>query len=731
MSLEKDFNPQFTTKLALREKQIQQSYRPIIGIHKWFARRPGTVFRALLLSEFNAAEPLELSYWKAHRFRGVIADPFMGGGTPIFEANRLGFHTVGADINPMAHWIVRQSLEPLDLDGFRKAAAQVTADVEKKVGALYQTRCPQCRKLAPVKYFLWVKTATCPSCRTENDLFPGYLLAEAERHPRHVLVCAKCGRLNECEKIPTKSHPQACKSCGSSVHVEGPVAKRKVACRECREPFPYVRKDSPEPPSHRMWALEYYCPQCKPGHQGRFFKAPDEQDLARFAKAKRRLRSEKSLLVPDDDIPAGDETNRLHRWGYRRYREMFNERQLFGLNLLLKRIKGVRKPEIRHALLTVYSDTLRYQNMLCRYDTYALKCQDIFSVHGFPVGLVQCENNLLGIPRVGSGAFSHFVEKYVRAKKYCERPFETMQNGSRKQVVEIAGERIRATLTECLPRGAEPEAWLTAGSATEVALGRASLDGVFTDPPYFNNVQYAELMDFCFVWLKLGLAGEFESFAKHSTRSDDELTGNETLGRGLDHFTEGLSRVFQHYARALKPSAPFVFTYHHNDPMAYLPLVVAVLDAGLDCTATLPVAAEMSASLHISGTGSSVLDSVFVCRAPSVPSTDLSVNPKNCASVIETQLKKDVVAMCTGGIHVTTGDLRCLLAGHVARMTVNSLRSAWDRVVPLVTRMGEARRVLEQVSAHARNESQIAEALKTANQQMELMDEQDATPLRA
>jgi adenine-specific DNA methylase len=250
---------------------------------------------------------------------------------------------------------------------------------------------------------------------------------------------------------------------------------------------------------------------------------------------------------------------------------MFNERQLLGLSSLLKRIKRVRKAELRHALLTVFSDSLRYQNMLCRYDTYALKCQDIFSVHGFPVGLVQCENNLLGIPGVGSGAFAHFIEKYVRAKEYCERPFETKQVGTKKQTVEIAGETIRAALTDRSPRGSEQQTWLTAGSATDVPLRKGSLDGVFTDPPYFDNVQYAELMDFCFVWLKLGLADEFVSFAKRSTGSDDELTGNETRGRGLEHFTAGLSRVFTHYARALKPGAPFAFTYHHNDPIAYLP----------------------------------------------------------------------------------------------------------------------------------------------------------------
>src|SRR3990172_9259281 len=105
--LETNFDVTFTAILAQREKQIQQNYRPIIGIHKWFARRPGTIFRSLLLSEYNGGEPLEKSFWRSHRLRGVIADPFMGGGTPIYEANRLGFHVVGTDINPMAYWVVR------------------------------------------------------------------------------------------------------------------------------------------------------------------------------------------------------------------------------------------------------------------------------------------------------------------------------------------------------------------------------------------------------------------------------------------------------------------------------------------------------------------------------------------------------------------------------------------------------------------------------------------------
>ena len=205
--------------LSLREKQIQQNYRPIIGIHKWFARRPGTVFRSLLLAEYNSSEPLETGYWHEHKLKGVIADPFMGGGTPIYEANRLGFSILGADTNPMAFWVVRQALGHLAIHSFVSAAEEVASAVEDIVGELYETRCGTCGQTAQAKYFIWVKTERCPSCQAVNDLFPGYLLAKDSRHPKHVVVCNQCGCLNEYDEKPSKDTPLPCAECsGACVH---------------------------------------------------------------------------------------------------------------------------------------------------------------------------------------------------------------------------------------------------------------------------------------------------------------------------------------------------------------------------------------------------------------------------------------------------------------------------------------------------------------------------------
>ena len=92
-------------------------------------------------------------------------------------------------------------------------------------------------------------------------------------------------------------------------------------------------------------------------------------------------------------------------------------------------------------------------------------------------------------------------------------------------------------------------------------------------------------MDFCYVWLRLLVGEKFEAFKGESTRHRQELTGNDDMGRGLEHFTTGLSSVFQRMAVALKPGSPFAFTYHHNDLKAYFPVAVAILDAGLTCSA--------------------------------------------------------------------------------------------------------------------------------------------------
>ncbi len=691
MSIEQNYSIRFIGSLALREKQIQQNYRPIIAVHKWFARRPGTLFRGLLLSEF-ANKPVEDVYYKAHSFDGVtIGDPFMGGGTPLLEANRTGCNVIGADINPMAAWVVREEIDAIDLRAYRKKAEELVGYLAEQVGHFYKTTCPITgRKDADVKYFLWVKTGTCQACRDSFDLFPGYLLAEDARHTAYVLTCSGCGKLNE---VADPKHGGSCQ-CGTLLTTEGRVRGGKCICPRCGHlnaaPF---RVDSA--PTHRLFAIEYYNPDLK-DRPGRLFKKPDEDDLARVMKAKSTWENLSARYVPEDRIPEGDESSRLRRWGYQRFRELFNVRQLLGLEASAAMVAKVKDQRIRRALATNFSDLLRYQNMLCRYDTMALKSLDIFSIHGFPVGYIQVESNLLGIRNgnalpVGSGGWINIIEKYTKAKKYCTAPFEVAFRGKSKEILPIQGEWI-GEKNIGRPDAHERNIDIRCASATTLKVRPSRLDGVFTDPPYYGMVQYGELMQFCYVWLRKLMGKEFPGLEHETTRNAQELTGNETAERDLANFAEGLAAVYSRMAKALKPGAPLVFTYHHNQQDAYLAAGTAILDAGLTCSASLPCPAEMGGSIHIHGTGSSIVDSVFVCRSRGTMRRKWLFEESEGLSRI---MNEELAELRAAGMKPTEGDIRCMALGHITRMAAWRLRPSWDAALPTQRKLAIFRQAMD------------------------------------
>ncbi len=321
--------------------------------------------------------------------------------------------------------------------------------------------------------------------------------------------------------------------------------------------------------------------------------------------------------------------------------------------------------------------------MLCRYDTKALKSLDIFSIHGFPVGYVQVESNLLGMRNgnalpVGSGGWINIIEKYLKAKRYCTEPFEVSFEGKKKITHMIRGEWIGENNPERSEKH-ERRIDIRCASATEICLPPSSLDAVFTDPPYFGMVQYGELMHFCYIWLRKLMGANFPGLEQDTTRHAGELTGNETAERDLAHFAEGLASVYTRMARALKPGAPLVFTYHHNQQDAYLAVGMAILDAGLTCSASLPCPAEMGGSIHIHGTGSSIVDTVFVCRdRGKMPRAWLFENAEGLAKIMSEEMSE----LRAAGMKPTAGDIRCIAYGHITRVTIWYLKPSWDAVLP-------------------------------------------------
>src|SRR3990172_2154570 len=110
------FDFEFLSSLAEQESWRKEIHRPIYHLHKWWAKRLGSVFRGILLgSVLPETGKLQDSFYSILDFSEIkVFDPFIGSGTTVGEAHKLGMTSLGRDINPVAVEAVRTALGPLD-----------------------------------------------------------------------------------------------------------------------------------------------------------------------------------------------------------------------------------------------------------------------------------------------------------------------------------------------------------------------------------------------------------------------------------------------------------------------------------------------------------------------------------------------------------------------------------------------------------------------------------------
>src|SRR5256885_5536334 len=130
---------EFVSELAERESWRKEVHRPVYHIHKWWAQRLGSVFRGILLgSALPADTQLPKSFHLQHSFGHItVFDPFMGSGTTIGEAHKLGMTALGRDINPVAVAAVFTAPGPLRRRAILAAFEMLSARGGEQIRGLY------------------------------------------------------------------------------------------------------------------------------------------------------------------------------------------------------------------------------------------------------------------------------------------------------------------------------------------------------------------------------------------------------------------------------------------------------------------------------------------------------------------------------------------------------------------------------------------------------------------
>jgi putative DNA methylase len=603
--------------MARVEAHRKNIYRPPYYIHKWWARRIGSVFRGIALDMLlPEGESVMDAYYKAHDFSDtVVLDPFMGGGTTVGETLRLGCKVVGCDLNPVAWFLVSQAMRRVDIPGLTESFQRVADDVAEPISDMYRTICGGCGGPATTQYTSWVKQVSCGECSVPSDLrMSNVIMADMATKGAGLVDCPSCGHPWWVPAVRSEVECPECARC--FVPAERRTKNTHYHCDACGHSDRILSAIgiSDTPPIHRMRSLTVWCEACGKRHQ-----KPSADDVARYEAIAAQIAEHfEELHIPREIIPSGFNTNQMRKYGYRYWHQMFNARQLKGLDMLFDAVSRVEDIPSRELLTLLASAALEFNSMFCGakgLGTGAIR--HVFAHHAFIPAKEPLEANLWGVHRSSGGYSTLFKERVLRGRKWADAPIERRFTGSKAEKISIPGERLAGRPAERFEQLANDEADMlllnqSSESLDEVPDG--SIDVVITDPPFADSVMYSELADYFYVWLRLALKDDYVNFATPVVDDTREAVHNPGRGRDGAFYTTVLGNVFAEAARKLKSGGKMAFTFHHSGEDAWRHIEDALVFAGLVVERWWPVFAEMESGVPLHGKeNNGHLDIVFVC----------------------------------------------------------------------------------------------------------------------
>ena len=352
---------------------------------------------------------------------------------------------------------------------------------------------------------------------------------------------------------------------------------------------------------------------------GKFFKRFSASDQASLQRAESMWDANKTRLpYPKSKIPIGYNTNQMLKHNYRHWSDMFAPRQLLALATLLDGIWGEKNETIRDHLLTAFFSLLEGSNLFARFKVNQNRSETakgVFARHDFQPKLTPVEDNVWGAD-TGKG-FRAWFGIVVQGKLFAESPSDNFYHDTERghKLERRADGSTALSSISHFDSEENVRTYLDCRSAEGIRVP-TSVDTIITDPPYVGNVNYSELADFFYVWLRLVLKDHYPWFAPEVTPKREEIVENSTRGKSREDFYSSLCNVFKVIHQGLPESGLLVFTFHHTDSegTVWEALLLSLCDTGFEISAIYPIHAESESSLHLLDKENVAYDLIHVCR---------------------------------------------------------------------------------------------------------------------
>ena len=538
-----------------------------------------------------------------------ILDPFAGGGSIPFEALRYGFVTYANELNPVASVILKATI-----DYPARFGPDLAIDI-KKYGQLLVDRVR--KRLEPffpvedgesVHAYIWARTVTCPYTGKPIPLSPNWWLRKGSDPvavrpifdpdadaPRFEIVRGKrdCARLDPDQG--TVRRGDAVSPWAGNQTVEGDYIKAEAQ-------------------AGRMGQILYAVAIKRPG--GFSFRAPTEADLraveAAEAELRRRLPEwEAQGIVPADRIPEGNKTSEPLRYGMREWRDVFSPRQLLALCTFVEELQNLKKvitaevAEDRSKAIVTYlaialDKAADYNALLATWEVSRQVVKHVFKRHDFAFSWSFGEFD--GARNLFPWCVEQVVDAYAGIANLV-RPSEGVLDAERPLIPVVVSRGSAAALS---------------------TLSDRSISAIVVDPPYYDNVMYADLSDFFYVWMKRTLGHVYpEFFTDELTNKDDEAVANVArfaeLGRkkkqlALADYERKMSAAFREMYRVLRDDGVLTVMFTHKKVEAWDTLATSLINAGFAIHASWPVHTESEHSLHQAKKNAAQSTILLTCR---------------------------------------------------------------------------------------------------------------------